>query len=521
LKKILISDPISDSGLDILKTSNFQVDYLPEWTLDKLKSHVSDANGWIVRSGTKITDELLNQAHKLQIIGRAGVGVDNINIKTATRLGIVVVNTPAVNTISAAEHTIGMMLAAARKIPQGHSGLKNGEWNRHSLVGVELSGKTLGIIGIGKIGREVMHRCRSFQMKVIGYDPFFSLDDDEITMVDLNTLIRESDFITLHLPINDDTRNLFNYSRMAKMKSTAILINVARGGIINENDLVKVLNENKIAGAALDVFSEEPLNPNHELIQTNRVILTPHLGASTREAKEGVSIAICETIKDFINHNKLTGALNIPISNFSKLSQLTPYLDLAEKLGKTHGQFFDGIVSSIKVECAGTIEDTHPITLSFLKGFLSNRVSERLNFINAESVATELGITVEKSESTDSGGYSNLIRTTVKKGNVSTVIHGTVFEDNRLTFVHFLGYDLDIEPRGTILFLKNIDVPGVVGKVGTILGKNEINIGVYLLSRKKDGVAICAIRVDHKITGDTFDELKELEEVVFLKQIRY
>jgi len=521
LNKILISDPISDSGLDILNTSDFHVDYLPEWTMDQLKSHVSDANGWIVRSGTKVTDELLNQAQKLQIIGRAGVGVDNIDIKTATRLGIVVVNTPAVNTISAAEHTIGMMLAAARKIPQGHSGLKNGEWNRHTLVGVELRGKTLGIVGIGKIGREVMHRCRSFQMNVIGYDPFFSLDDDEITMVDLNTLTRESDFITLHLPINDDTRNLFDYSRMNKMKSTAILINVARGGIINEIDLVKILNENKIAGAALDVFSEEPLNPNHELIQTNRVILTPHLGASTLEAKEGVSIAICETIRDFLHHDKLTGALNIPISNFGKLSQLTPYLDLAEKLGKTHGHFFDGVVSSIKVECAGSIEDTNPITLSFLKGFLSNRVSERLNFINAETVATELGITVEKSMSTDSGGYSNLIRTTVKKGNVSTVIHGTVFEDNRQTFVHFLGYDLDIEPRGTILFLKNNDVPGVVGKVGTILGKNEINIGVYLLSRKKDGVSLSAIRVDHEITSDTFDELKELEEVVFLNQIRY
>ncbi len=522
--KVLISDPVSESGLDLLKKANLHVDYLPEWTEEELKTHVSDASGWVVRSGTKVTEELLEEAKNLQIIGRAGVGVDNINIPAATRKGVVVVNTPEVNTISAAEHTIGMMLAAARNIPQGHSGLKKGEWNRHALVGIELRRKTLGIVGIGKIGREVIQRCKSFQMNILGYDPFLTqdmLNKDEVTLVDLDTLTRDSDFITLHLPINDKTRNLFDLNRLKMMKTTAVIINVARGGIINENDLVTALNEDIIGSAALDVYSSEPLNPDHSLIKTKHVILTPHLGASTQEAKEGVSIAVCESVRDYLNDKKLTGALNIPISDFGNLSELTPFLGLAEKLGTTHGHFIEGAVSSIKVECAGDIKDPNPLTLSFLKGFLSKRVSERLNFINAEAIAKELGITVEKAESSDSGGYANLIRTTVSKGDKSTTIHGTVFDENRIAFTHFLGYDLDIEPRGTILFIKNKDVPGVVGKVGTILGECGVNISVYLLSRKKDGFALGAIRVDNEVSTETFAALKELEEIVILQQIHY
>ena len=522
--KVLISDPVSTTGIDLLKKAGLSVDYLPKWTEDELKLHVSDASGWVVRSGTKVTEGLLNLAENLQIIGRAGVGVDNIDISAATRKGVVVINTPEVNTISAAEHTIGMMLALARNIPQGHAGLINGEWNRHALVGIELKGKTLGIVGIGKIGREVIQRCKSFQMNIIGYDPYCAQDmfkKEEVNLVDLDTLTRESDFISLHLPINDKTRNLFDLRRLKMMKTTAAIINVARGGIVNEIDLVTALNEDIIGSAALDVYSTEPLTSNHPLTKTKHVILTPHLGASTKEAKEGVSIAVCESIRDYLTHKILTGGLNVPISDYGNLTELSPFLDLAEKLGTTHGYFIEGAVSSIKVECAGAISDINSLTLSFLKGFLSERVSERLNFINAEAVAKELDITVEKTESSDCGGYANLIRTTISKGNESTTIHGTVFDANRIAFTHFLGYDLDIEPKGTILFIKNIDVPGVVGKAGTILGDCGVNISAYLLSRKKDGFALGAIRIDNEVSSEAFDTLKELEEVVFLQHIHY
>ena len=522
--KVLISDPISTSGIDLLKKAGLSVDYLPEWTEDELKTHVSDASGWVIRSGTKVTEGLMDLANSLQIIGRAGVGVDNIDIPSATRRGVIVINTPEVNTISAAEHTIGMMLALARNIPQGHSGLINGEWNRHALVGVELRGKSLGIVGIGKIGREVIKRCKSFQMNIFGYDPYCNQDmfkKDEVKLVDLDTLTRDSDFISLHLPINDKTRNLFDLSRLKMMKTTAVIINVARGGIVNEIDLVTALNEDIIGGAALDVYSIEPLESNHPLTNTKHVILTPHLGASTKEAKEGVSIAVCESVRDYLTHKILTGGLNVPISDYGNLTELSPFLDLAEKLGTTHGYFIEGAVTSIKVECAGAINDINSLTLSFLKGFLMERISERLNFINAEAIAKELGITVEKTKSSDCGGYANLIRTTVSKGNETTSIHGTVFDANRLAFTHFLGYDLDIEPRGTILFIKNKDVPGVIGKVGTILGECGVNISVYLLSRKKDGFALGAIRIDNEVSNKAIDALKELEEVIFLQHIHY
>ena len=522
--KVLISDPISISGIDLLKKAGLSVDYLPELIEDELKNYVSDVSGWIVRSGTKVTEGLLNLAENLQIIGRAGVGVDNIDIPAATRKGVVVINTPEVNTVSAAEHTIGMMLSLARNIPQGHFGLINGEWNRHDLVGVELKGKTIGIVGIGKIGREVIQRCKAFQMNIIGYDPYCTQDmfkNNEVNLVDLDTLTRESDFISLHLPINDKTRNLFDLRRLKMMKTTAAIINVARGGIVNELDLVNALNKDIIGGAALDVYSTEPLISNHPLTKTKHVVLTPHLGASTKEAKEGVSIAVCESIRDFLIHKILAGGYNIPISDYGNFTELSPFLDLAEKLGTTHGYFIEGAVSSIKVECAGAISNISSLTSSFLKGFLSERVSERLNFINAEVVAKELDITVEKTESSDCGGYANLIRTTVSNGNESITIHGTVFDSNRIAFTHFLGYDLDIEPKGTILFIKNKDIPGVVGKVGTILGECGVNISAYLLSRKKDGFALGAIRIDNEVPSEVFDTLKELEEVVFLQHIHY
>ena len=320
--RVLVSDPVTDSGNAVLKDAGLDIVYEPDADKAALLKIVPNVDGWIIRSGTTIDQDLIEVADKLQVIGRAGVGVDNIDIPAATKKGIVVMNTPDVNTVSAAEHTVGIMLALARNISIGHQGLNIGEWNRHALVGTELRNKTIGIVGLGKIGREVMSRCLSFSMRILGYDPYITenlFSADEITLTDLDTLTRESDFITLHVPMLDSTRNLFDLERLQKMKPTARIINVARGGIINENDLAAAIQDGVIAGAAVDVFVNEPINKDHPLVNLKNVLLTPHLGASTKEAKEGVSVTICEMVSDYLVNYKLSSALNIPISDITVL----------------------------------------------------------------------------------------------------------------------------------------------------------------------------------------------------------
>ncbi len=316
--KVLVSDPITEAGMAILKEADFDVIYLPDSSADEKADACKDVHGWVVRSGTQATADMINNADNLQVIGRAGVGTDNIDIGAATRKGIVVMNTPDVNTISAAEHTVAMMLALSRNIPVGHGSIMNGQWNRNALVGTELRNKILGVVGLGKIGREVIKRCRSFNMNIMGFDPFISQDmfnEAEVKVVDIETLTAESDFITLHVPFNDSTKDLFDFDRLCRMKNSARIINVARGGIINEADLAKALNEDKIAGAAIDVFISEPIGEDNPLVNAKNIVLTPHLGASTLEAKEGVSLAVCEQVRDYLLHEKLENAINMPISD--------------------------------------------------------------------------------------------------------------------------------------------------------------------------------------------------------------
>jgi D-3-phosphoglycerate dehydrogenase len=303
--KVLVSDPITEAGIAILKSANLDVIYLPDASAEEKAEACKDVCGWVIRSGTNVSEEMINNAEHLLVIGRAGVGIDNINLDAATRKGVVVMNTPDVNTISAAEHTVAMMLALSRNIPVGHGGILKGEWNRNLLVGSELRNKTLGVVGLGKIGREVIQRCRSFNMNILGYDPYVSqemFDEDEVKVVDLETLTAASDYISLHVPLIDSTKDLYNYERLCRMKDSARIINVARGGIINEADLAKALNEDKIAGAAIDVFTSEPLSIDNPLVNAKNIVLTPHLGASTAEAKEGVSLSICEQVRDYLLH---------------------------------------------------------------------------------------------------------------------------------------------------------------------------------------------------------------------------
>jgi D-3-phosphoglycerate dehydrogenase len=521
--KVLVSDPITKAGMTILKEADFDVVYLPDASDDEKADACKDVHGWVVRSGTQATANMINSAENLQVIGRAGVGTDNIDISAATRKGIVVMNTPDVNTISAAEHTVAMMLALSRNIPLGHGGIIKGQWNRNALVGTELRNKTLGVVGLGKIGREVIQRSRSFNMNILGFDPYVSqdmFDEEEVRVVDLDTLTSESDYITLHVPFIDSTKDLFDFERLCRMKDSARIINVARGGIINEADLAKALNEDKIAGAAIDVFTSEPIGENNPLVKAKNIVMTPHLGASTAEAKEGVSLAVCEQVRDYLLHEKLANAINMPISDLAKLKEIQPNLDLSEAMGKLQSQLETGVIQKVHIECAGSMEETKPAMLAFLKGLLSSRIPDRVNYVNAESLALDLGIKIEYSYSSNCGSYENLIRTQVTGENGSNQINGSIFENKRLRLVKILGYEMDITPRGTLLFVHNKDVPGVVGKVGTALGSSQINIGAYILSRDSvDGEAFAVIRVDNEVPEKILTELADMQEIISIQQI--
>lgn len=345
--QILVTDPLSDAGISVLENAKIKVVVDSNANKQDLLKIVPEIDGWIIRSGTIIDKDLIHAAKKLQVIGRAGVGVDNIDLPAATQKGIIVMNTPDVNTVSAAEHTIGIMLSLARNISIANQRLNSGKWDRNNLVGTELRNKTIGIVGLGKIGREVMTRCLSFGMRVIGCDPYITdniFSSDDVRLTDLDTLTKESDFISVHVPKLDSTNNLFDLERIKLMKSTSMIINVARGGIINEQDLAFAVKEGIIAGAAVDVFVNEPIEKDHPLINIDNILITPHLGASTKEAKEGVSVTICELVRDYLINNKLSSALNIPITDMNILKQIQPHLLLSERMGIIQGQLAQGAI---------------------------------------------------------------------------------------------------------------------------------------------------------------------------------
>ena len=523
--KILISDPISESGLKIISGYGFEVVYLPHATELEKKKASKSVNGWIIRSGTKITSESLSITKSLQVIGRAGVGVDNIDIQESTRKGVVVLNTPDSNTISAAEHTMGLILTISRNIHLGHMSLVSNLWDRHKLIGYEIRNKTIGIVGLGKIGKEVISRCLGFDMKVLGYDPFVNqemFDKEKILITDLNTLVEESDYISIHVPLNKETKNLFNYDLLAKMKKSAFLINVARGGIINEFDLSKALNDGEISGAAIDVFKTEPIEKNNPLLDAKNILLTPHLGASTKEAKEGVSIEICKQVCEYLANDKLLNAVNTPISDLSKLIEIKPFLNLSELIG----DFFNQLISSdsvknININCQGTAKDTKPILLSFLKGLLKPYVPERINYINAETIAKELGIQFSVNYTNIETSYKNLISIKAITLNDEYRIDGSIFDDKKPRITNVMGYNTEVSPKGMMLLIENIDVPGVIGNVGSLLGKLKINIGAYLLTREKSlSNAFSIIRIDSKLSKKDIQLISEIPEIISVKQVK-
>ena len=514
--RVLFTDPISDEGKSILEASKIEVvDVSSEWPTDKVD--ISSIEGWVLRSGTSVSSDLIEQAKNLKVIGRAGVGIDNIDLHAATMNGILVMNTPDANTVSAAEHTVALLLALARNVHEGYHSMVHGKWEREKFIGTELNDKIVGIIGLGKIGTEVIKRLYSFKMNILGYDPYIKAENydlDYVRFTDLDTLFRESDFITVHVPKTEATRGLINLDLLKLMKKSAQIINCARGGIIDEDDLLTALNDGVIGGAALDVFEEEPVTDS-PLLKAKNILYTPHLGASTLEAKKGVSKAICGQVRDFLIDGTIGNALNLPMVDMDLLRSLEPFMILSEKLGSLHQQIAVGPIDAVSITTAGILKETNVITLAFLKGLLQEIHGSTVNYINAVAVAESTGIQIEETYSHKRVDYSNFISTTVRFNDSSLSIRGSLFGESLPRIIYFDGFHLDLSPEGTVLLIYNQDIPGVVGKVGTLLGNMHVNIASYQLGRKEESdIAIGLIRLDSDPSPEVIERISDLEEVI-------
>ena len=509
--KILISDEVSRTCIEKLE-KQFEVHYKTGLTSDELLKSIAEYDAWVVRSATKVTSTLINAAKKLKIIGRAGAGVDNIDVDAATQKGIIVMNTPGGNTISTAEHTIAMIMSLSRNIPQASQSVKGGEWKKNKFIGTELFGKTLGVLGIGKVGREVAMRMKSFGMNIIGFDPILAPAEASkigVDLVVLDELLARSDFITIHTPLNKATQDLLNWHAFQKCKDGVRIVNCARGGIINENDLLEALQSGKVSGVALDVFNEEPPGTNNPLVQLPNVIPTPHLGASTEEAQEKVAVQIAEQILDAFEKNSIRGAVNMVHIDQTALLKSAAYLDLANRLGSFIAQAFSGPVSRLKVSYFGDIlnHQTELLTSNFLVG-LFDGVIENVNIINAPAVAKKQGIVLNEIRSTEHQDYTHLITIELCVGESIHLVSGALYGKNDPRLVAINEFMFDSRLNGFVLKISNEDKPGMIGKLGTILGRHHINIAQMSLGRKGiGGKAMTILNLDHEIPAGVQNEL--------------
>jgi D-3-phosphoglycerate dehydrogenase / 2-oxoglutarate reductase len=503
MAKVLVSDPVAEKGVAFLRQAGLEVDVRTGLTKDELLAIIGDYEALAVRSETKVTKDVLVAAKKLKIIGRAGVGVDNIDVEQATMQGILVVNSPDGNTIAAAELTVTLLLSLARNVAPAHASMKQGEWKRSKYVGVEVYGKTVGVIGLGKIGREVAKRLRAMEMTVLAYDPFLSAEQAEtlgISLVDLETLYRRSDFITVHVPKTKETNGMIGAEQIAMMQEGVRLINVARGGIIQEGALLDALNTGHVAGAALDVWESEPVAPSSPLALHANVLATPHLGASTEEAQIGVSVDIAEQIATVLAGGSARAAVNMPSLGADILTNTTPFLRLAERMGSLQAQLAKGSIASVEVRYEGEFEPAQivHITRALLKGMLTPSLSESVNYVNAPTLAAGRGIKVTESKSPRADEYPLLLTMITHDENGSHTTSGTVFGKSDPHIVFLDGYVMDFRPEGYHLMVKNHDRPGMVGRIGTLLGTESVNIaGMYLGRDEKDGTAVMALSLDN------------------------
>ncbi len=523
MKKILIADEISISGIEYLKSQpEFELLVALDSKPKEIIQQVKDVTAIIVRSETKITAEVITAAPQLVVIGRAGVGIDNIDVETATQRGIIVMNTPAGNTLATTELTFTHMLCSARPITQANSSMNEGKWERQTYAGSELSKKVFGVIGVGRIGGEVVKRAQAFGMQVIAYDPYLTQERAlalEVEQVDLDPLFKRADFISIHVPLTDDTRHIIDAKAFEKMKTGVRIINCARGGLIHEKDLIDALKKGKVAAAGLDVFNEEPLSETSELRNTPNLVLTPHLGASTEEAQESIGLEIAKAVTEVLCGGIITNAINMPSIDGRTLKTLQPYLVLGEKLGTILQQISPPQIEKLIVTYWGNIMDLDamPLTRGIQRGYLLKISGKGVNDVNAPLIMKHLGIEVEIIKSSSESGYTELIRIESisaqgEKYNIEGTLIGTRQQPR---VVHVNDRDVEVIPEGKLLLLENKDLPGIVGVLGTILGKDGVNIASMSLSRNDvGGVAMTIFQLDSIPSQKALDKLNVAEAVL-------
>ncbi|MBD2231085.1 phosphoglycerate dehydrogenase [Phormidium tenue] len=512
MPKVLVSDPVDQAGLDIL-SQVAQVDVNTSLSPEELVAAIGDYDALMIRSGTKVTKAVIDAGQNLKIIGRAGVGVDNVDVPEATRRGIVVVNSPEGNTIAAAEHALAMMMSMSRYIPSADRSVKSGEWKRKDFTGVEIYKKTLGVVGLGKIGSHVATVARAMGMKLLAYDPFISAERAEqlgCRLVELDLLFREADYITLHLPKTPETTHLVDEKALATMKSTVRIINCARGGIIDEAALAKALREGTIGGAALDVYESEPLGDSELRELDKAIILTPHLGASTEEAQVNVAIDVAEQIRDVLLGLPARSAVNIPGLRPEVMQKLRPYLQLAETLGNLVGQLAGGRVQELTVRLQGDIAggDTQPIMVAALKGLLSHALQERVNYVNASIEAKERGIHVIETRDADIRDYTGSLNLSAKGSLGEHSVTGVLLGGSEIRVTDIDEFPINVPPTQHMLFTLHRDMPGIIGKIGSLLGSFNVNIASMQVGRKiVRGDAVMALSLDDPLPEGILEEI--------------
>ena len=528
--RVLITDNLADAGVQVLENAaDIEVDRRPGLSPDEVRDALRDADGIIIRSATKLTPDILAGQERLKVIVRAGVGVDNIDLAAATREGIVVMNTPAGNTTSTAEHTIAMLLSLSRNIAPAAQSMHEGRWDRKAFTGTQLAGKTIGVVGLGRIGQSVARRCRGLEMTVLGYDPFISEEkaaEQGIELFrDVDELITRCDYVTVHTPLNDETRGLINAERIARMKRGVRIINCARGGIVDEEALADAVESGHVAGAALDVYASEPPAEESRLRSLPQILCTPHLGASTDEAQEQVAVEAAEIITAFLTRNEVRYAVNMAPISAKELEGIKPYIDLGYRLGLLLAQFNrSDPVKSAKLLFRGDAasKPTHLVTNAFTAGLLSTALEENINIINAQVMAHERGIEITESASTDVGDFATMISATVITEDRVRTASGTMFGQQFLRLVRLDHFQLDAYLDGLMLMYRHRDVPGLIGAIGTTFGQHHVNISHMALGRLQNepgGEAVAVLNLDNKPSEQALQEVAAHPDVMGVRLI--
>jgi D-3-phosphoglycerate dehydrogenase len=525
--RVLVSDKLSETAVQIFRDRGIDVDYKPDLGKDKdaLLAAIPLYDGLAIRSATKVTPKILEAAKNLKVIGRAGIGVDNVDIPAASARGIVVMNTPFGNAVTTAEHALSMMMALARQIPEANASTHAGKWEKNRFMGVELFNKTLGIIGCGNIGSIVADRALGLKMKVIAFDPYLSPEravEIGVEKVELEDIFKRSDFITLHTPLTEKTRHIVDAAALAKCKKGVRIINCARGGLVVEDALYDAIVSGKVAGAALDVFETEPAT-THKLFGLENVVVTPHLGASTGEAQENVALQVAEQMADYLISGAVTNALNMPSISADEAPRLRPFVVLAEKLGSFAGQLTDGPITGVVIEYAGDVGEmnTRALTSAALAGVLQPMLGT-VNMVSAPIVARERGIKVDEVRQSQRGAYETYIRLTVRTAELERSVAGTVFTDGKPRIIQIKGIELEADFGAHMLYVTNVDKPGFIGALGMLLGNANVNIASFHLGRLAEGSdAICLVQLDEPIPASVLEAVQKLTQVRQAKPLAF